>query len=325
MAHTGCWFLQDHLEFSIDSDIRVCCFRYRNSDGETRGNVPLVKITGNRFPAEEIRAARAQILSEIAAGTHLDCMQCPLLETADWVERGYLADKVTMNPWTHCNLKCVYCFTLLPEYTNKKVAYDITAVIADMLRGKHLDPSGYITWGGGDISALPEFDGISQLFQDYGVRQDFKTSAFKFLPGVADALKRKLGVVEVSLDAGTKKTYASYKGRDAFERVVSNIRRYRECGPVRLKYIADCTNVSDQDIDGFCSIASSINPEIVTVTAEWNSAYSKKYEDDAITQIAKLLHSLWSTGVPCSPSRGADGRNLLWGIWPRVQERLANL
>lgn len=321
----SCWWLHDHLEFGHDNVMHVCCHTFVDSKGKDCGRVGLVRIEEDRFPAEQIREARRSIHEEIRRGSHPDCMGCVYLKGAEWPERKYIADKLTMNPWTHCNLKCVYCFTLLPVHTNKKVSYDLVAVITDMLAGRHFDPKGLVTWGGGDISALPEFNEISELFQNYGATQDFKTSAFKYLKGVADALRRNVGKVEVSIDAGTRETYAAYKGRDAFDRVVENVLRYRECGDVQLKYIADRSNVTDADVDGFVGLVERVRPTLVTITAEMSAAYSKLYDDAAIARVANLVRSVRKIGTRVAPLGDQDGAILFPHIWPQVSKHATEI
>ena len=119
LTYQSCFWLHDHIEFGHTNDLHVCCYTFVDTAGCSRGAVKLVKIDGDTFPADEIKAARRRIHEEIARDAQDDCRECRYLETRDWPEKPYLADVVTMNLWTHCNLKCVYCFTLLPEYTNK--------------------------------------------------------------------------------------------------------------------------------------------------------------------------------------------------------------
>jgi hypothetical protein len=320
--YSSCWWLHDHLEFGLRGDLRSCCYQYVNSSGKANGNVAVCRIEGNRFPADKIIAQRQKIHEEIAAGTHEACCECPILGLQEWSPREYLVKYVTMNVWTHCNLACEYCFILRPEFHNRRVDYDVTAVIADMLSGRHLDPSGSITWGGGDISALPEFNDLSRLLLDYNVFQNFKTSAFKLLPGVCATLDKQRGSVEVSVDAGTAGTYARFKGKDAFDRVVTNIIRYREHGPIVLKYIADPCNLGDEDIVGFLSLVRRVDPQCVIVTPEWSASWSRKYSEAMIAQIAKLVGSLRQTGVPVQPADASEGMRLFPKIWPDVERQL---
>lgn len=305
-TYSSCWWLHDHLELGPNGEVHSCCYQYSLAPGDNRGSVELCRITGDRFPAGEIAAARTRVHREIVAGAHHDCNHCPILTTQAWEPRKYLTRSLTMNVWTHCNLKCRYCFIMAPGFTHGRVKYDLVAVIADMLAGEHLDPTGTVAWGGGDISALPEFNTLAGMFLDYGVYQNIKTSGFKFLRGVADVIAKKRGAVEVSLDAGTRETYASFKGRDAFDTVVENLGRYRERGAITLKYIAAKVNLSNRDIYGFLRLVEKLKPESVMVTPEYGDSWTGQYDAHLIRQIAKLIHLLKGTGIPVEPQSPED-------------------
>lgn len=319
--YASCWWLHDHLELGPAGEVHACTYYY-NSKGKPHGGTYLCQIDGNRFPAEEIRAARARVHDEIAGGTHSECSECPILKTSGWRDRKYLTRGLTMNVWTHCNLKCRYCFTTAPGFKYSKVKYPVVDVIADMLQGQHLDPAGTVTWGGGDISALAEFNELSRLFLDYGVRQEFKTSGYKFLQGVASTLEKKKGLLEVSVDAGTRQTYADYKGADVFDRVVENIYKYREHGALKLKYIACGKNLSDADIFGFVELAQRAKPVHVTITPEYGESWSRQYDTPTIKQLAKLVRSLSDAGLKTLPDNPVDGKRIFPDFWPELQAEL---
>lgn len=320
--YASCWWLHDHLELGPAGEVHSCCYQYANSKNEIRGSVELCRITGNTFPASDIAAARARVHAEIANNTHLDCCECPTLKTTSWRERKYLTRGLTMNVWSHCNLKCRYCFTTAPGFKYSKVNYPLVEVIGDMLAGRHIDPNGSVGWGGGDISALAEFNELSLMFLDYGLKQDFKTSAYKYLRGVSATLEKRKGTVEVSVDAGTRQTYADYKGADVFDRVVENIYKYRDHGEIKLKYIACGRNLSDADIDGFVDIAKRSRPTHVTVTPEYGESWSKQYDAPTIKQLAKLVRSLSDAGVKTLPDNPIDGKRIFPDFWPALQAEL---
>jgi sulfatase maturation enzyme AslB (radical SAM superfamily) len=324
-SYASCWWLHDHLEFGPAGEVHACCYQYSNAKGEVHGGseFELCRITGNTFPAAEIAAARQRVHETLATGYHGDCSECPELKTKNWRTPKYLTRSLTMNVWTHCNLKCRYCFTTVPGFKYSKVKYPLVEVIADMLAGEHLDPNGTVTWGGGDISALVEFNDLSRMFLAYGVKQDFKTSAYKFLPGVAETIAKDKGAVEVSVDAGTRETYASYKGEDVYDRVVENIGRYRESGPIKLKYIAAACNISDADIDGFVDLAKRTKPISVMVTPEYGESWAKEYDHKAIRQIAKLINKLMASGHDMVPSNAVDGRRIFPDFWEALAPLLS--
>lgn len=325
--YKSCWSLQNHLELGLGNDVHgfgnkvhACCQCFRDSKNVERGMVPVTEITQDRFPVQAIRDGRARLHAAIAADTQDDCRECVHLAAGDWPPPQYLAFGLTLNFWSHCNLACNYCYTTAPGFRASKVTYSIPAVIRDMLEGGHLNPEGQVTWGGGDISALPEFNETSLMFIDYGVAQDFKTSGYKFLIGVARAITEGKGVVEVSVDAGTRETYASYKGKDVWDTVVANILKYREHGPVKLKYIADFCNVGDADIAGFLNLITAVKPSLITVTPEYNSAWQDKFDPQTINGMAKLLHLVRQSGLPVHPLDDVEGNLLFPHMWMRIKE-----
>jgi len=331
-SYASCWWLQDHIEFSYDGTIHACCYGYpkRRPDSSGRGwdevgHIYLCDVKDNKFPHEEIRKNKHLLHAMIARNDAEAevCLECPVLKTQAWPETNYLVSKISLNTWLHCNLKCQYCFVAQPNFKPRRIAYDLHAVIEDMLTGGHLDPNGQVTWGGGDISALPEFNRVSKLFIGYGVFQNFKTSGFKFLRGVAGALQQNLGLVEVSVDAGTAETYARVKGKDAFDRVVSNLVEYSRYGKIQLKYIVMKDNLEDKDIDGFLNLARMINVGSAMVTPEWGQCHDGAFDDGQLGRIARLIDSLKAFVPEVSPSTGDDGERLFPGIWRRLEGHLA--
>jgi len=159
----------------------------------------------------------------------------------------------------------------------------------------------------------------------YGLHQDFKTSAFKFLPGVAEAIAEGHGAVEVSVDAGTRETYAKVKGVDALERVVANIGRYRERGPVNLKFIGTTENLADKDVEGFVAIATQTQPSVVTVTPEWSSSWKGEYGNNLTRQIAKLIYMLSERGLNVVPSTQAARKQHFPNFWKELESALESM
>ena len=75
-------------------------------------------------------------------------------------------------------------------------------------------------------------------------------------------ISRKDGsFLNVSVDAGTRETYREVKGLDAYDRVLSHIRRYAQEGAViEIKYILMPENCDRENIDGFLAFCKEISP-----------------------------------------------------------------
>lgn len=300
-AYGSCQWLQGHIEFSHDGALYACHgYAKRNGgpgyDWEEIPPVQMSVITNDRFPDREISKRRLHLHSVIArdeADADADiCIACPQMKAQEWPETSFLVSEVAINTWTHCNLKCTYCGTKRSDFKPDKAPYDLAAVVGDMLGGRHLDPAGCVTWVGGDISVLPEFDLVSELFLAYGVFQVFKTSGYNLRRGVVRAVEKRLGIVEASLDAGARETYRRVKGRDAFERVVANLREYSIFGPIELKYVAMIDNFGDADIEGFLELTRKLNVSKVIITPDWTDSEANSYGDDFKRSLTKLIGSL---------------------------------
>lgn len=340
-SYASCWWLQDHLEFSYDNTVHACCYGYPRrksgptsdrtgaaNDWEEVGHIYLCHVKDNKFPYEVIRQKRQELHAMIAKkSSEADvCLECPVLSIQEWSERQYLVKNITLNTWLHCNLKCEYCFVAHPDFKPSTISYDLHAVMTDMLRGGHFDPKGDVTWGGGDISAYPEFNHVSQLFIAHGIHQNFKTSGFKFLRGVAEALEKKLGLVEVSVDAGTPETYARIKGKDVYNQVVSNLIEYSKSGDVQLKYIVTKDNVGKRDVDGFLDLVRLLKSKNVVFTPEWTQCHNGAYNDEQLASIAKLIDSTRELAINVRPVNHSDG-DLLFpsGMWSRLKPFLTSI
>lgn len=326
-AYASCWWLQDHVEFSWSGTVHACCYGYPKYSSDSTswvevGHVQVATVKDDKFPSEEIRQGRTR-LHELVAANHpagAVCGECPAVETKIWPQKKFLVDKTTLNTWSACNLKCHYCFVAHPDFKPSRVTYDLYAVMEDMLSGGHMDPDGSLTWGGGDISALPDFNKVSALFTEWGVRQAYKTSAYKYLRGVALALDKKLGLVEVSVDAGTAETYAKIKGKDAFSRVVENLHQYRQHGDIQLKFIAEKDNLNQRDITGFVDLACALNIQSVVVTPEWTQCRNKELSTPQFCeQIADLILRLRQVVPHVTPSTPQGGEQLFAGMWDEIE------
>jgi hypothetical protein len=126
----------------------------------------------------------------------------------------------------------------------------------------------------------------------------------------------------VSLDAGTRETFAKIKGLDLFDKVCDNLVRYSSKGPVRLKYIIlPGLNDNEADIDGFVALCVRLKATAVDVTRELSDM--AQFGGHTIGMIARMLDGLQVSGIKASAMDTAyagapdDVR--------RIEEKLAEL
>lgn len=210
----------------------------------------------------EIRAAN-QTLERYS-----DCEGCPHLELADWARDGGQLDWIGITNYVYCNVDCTYCWLTFADYSPMKdtknrpaQAYSARDVI-DQLFAKDLIVRGVIVdWGGGGEPTLSkEFDGIFDLFAAHGALQWLHTNAVKVPANLErwDITEDTMRIL-CSLDSATSPTYLRVKQRDRFDRVVSNLKRYRAAGArIVLKYLVIEDNADITEAQKFIDLACEI-------------------------------------------------------------------
>ena len=123
----------------------------------------------------------------------------------------------------------------------------------------------YLLYTCGEITVSPYRNEIL----DYWISRNFQgmifTNGFIYNEKIACLLEQGLINLNVSLDAGTKETFAKVKGVDCFSRVIDNLEKYAQTGGiVELKYILlHGVNTNEVDIDNFLKIAKKLNALVV--------------------------------------------------------------
>lgn len=322
--YPSCWWIEDHVELSAADSMHYCCYNYRGEDGTNKGHVKIADLSGATFPLEALGADRQRIRQAIREGRETVCLKCPHLTTKAWPARRYPLRTMTINSWTECNLRCEYCFTLKIE-KHHKVAYDLFGIMFDILRRGLLDPAGMVVWGGGDVSALHDFEAVSRMLSHYGVAQQIKTSGIKYSQATEAVLRSGRGFVEISLDSGTRETFQAVKGRDVFDTVVANIRKYAKVGSLALKYIILEKNHGRADLEGFLALCRETGVPNVTVTPEWDDLFDNHVSDETLRQAAWLIHALKQQGIKVNPGTESETRELFHSAADRVLSELESL
>ena len=159
---------------------------------------------------------------------NVNCVGCPFLKEDTWADNGKYIDHLYISHWTHCNSKCIYCFSSQhPENFGNWKKYYTLPIIKDLNEKGYLRPDCYISFGGGEPTILDEFEDIMNYLLDnyfYGIR--VHTSGILYSPAIARSIRETRGYVVVSVDSGTKETYEKIKQVPCFDKVRDNIRRY---------------------------------------------------------------------------------------------------
>ncbi|GHV19218.1 hypothetical protein FACS18949_12520 [Clostridia bacterium] len=182
------------------------------------------------------------------------CKHCPVLRECGEIEVVKLPLRVVGISCTRgCPANCIYCPRL--EENGKYVsAYDYSVTIKDMVARGIIGDSTRVVWGGGEPVLNEHFPEICEYLADRNISQLILTSGTVYSQPVYNALKQNnITLVNISVDAGTKETYAKVKGINAFDKTWETIKKYTEAnaGLVEIKYIVIPENCSDEEFFAF--------------------------------------------------------------------------
>jgi MoaA/NifB/PqqE/SkfB family radical SAM enzyme len=160
---------------------------------------------------------------------------------------------------------------------NKDEHADSAVYIYDYLvflcKNNMINKDAAILWTGGEPTLVPWLeDGVRLLAAFLDRPQDILTNAVVYSDVLAQCLSEGMVKLMVSLDSGTRDTYALVKGKDCFDTVAENLKRYGKNASdgILMKYIfVPGKNVSKDEFDAFYELCREIETEHITVTFDY--------------------------------------------------------
>ncbi|MFZ2066898.1 MAG: radical SAM protein [Xanthobacteraceae bacterium] len=215
------------MVFNPGRVITACCMN------PATGLVPeLVPFNGPDFSVDAMLRAREQMINRHKAGDIAkECQRCPRLTEGEWsaAEMGtYAIDDVTVAPFSSCNIRCNYCYTVTnPDQTSPlSKAPRVLPVFEELIKRKLLAPHATVRFSGGEPTLSPEFEPLLTLLNDYGVRSIVYTNATKRSAAIIDALKRDRVELILGIDAATVGVYKAIKKMNYNEKVWKVVAEY---------------------------------------------------------------------------------------------------
>jgi pyruvate-formate lyase-activating enzyme len=275
---TTCLQAEHHLRF--------CC--------ET-GEFPFIPNNGD-CPSmiNEISLLREKIITNLRNGNSTVCDGCPKLnEGYHFAKKRIRLFKIAGNG--RCNFKCQYCLPgKIGPVTFEGDRIDCVEFANILLETL---PNLAIEIAPGEILIHPKRKSIYKLVEERSTK--ILTNASLYDTGLAELLAGGFATLLVSLDAGTRKTFAAVKGADSFEKVRDNLRGYRavcDYPNMVLKYIfMPGQNDNLEDVHGFAEVCEELNP--VSVVIAYNLFASETLECETVQAIKTLYTRLDNSGI----------------------------
>jgi pyruvate-formate lyase-activating enzyme len=264
------------------------------------GEFPLIPLVeGQTLPdkgdypsiVNEMSLLRKKIITNLRNGNSTICDGCQRLnEGYHFVKKRIRALNISVHE--RCNFKCQYCLQRKVDFGDSRLDYvEFASTLLESLPDLPLDIAP------GEIVIHPKRQSIYKLAEDRSAK--IYTNASLYDTGLAELLAGGFATLVVSLDAGTRKTFAAVKGVDFFERVRDNLRGYRaacDCPNMVLKYIfMPGQNDNPDDVHGFAEVCEELTP--VSVDISYNMHASKTLEPETIQAMKTLYTRLDVSGI----------------------------
>ncbi len=236
------------------------------------------------------------------------CCHCHEVRKGYFTREHFLIDymQISSNSDSVCNFKCPYCCEAMPGYVPK---YDdgitdniINAIksLAQADKSIELDDRVHFCVASGEPAMYSALEKIASYVPN--AYYQILTNASIYSNVIQNLISRG-GEIVMSLDAGTPETFAKIKGVDCWNRVLDNLRKYRQFGSIVPKFIIQPgMNDNEKDIDGFVDFCKSISPLRIEVVRDWmveGFDYDAfHYEEKTKYAIAGLIKQLEDAKLP---------------------------
>ena len=264
------------LEKSVvlcNTGIVPCCFE--------PGKNPMEAVRWNlNNPKETIQnyiLKRDEIIHKLSIGERTSCDGCSALRKDYWRDEKKIRS-INIGLSFPCQLSCCYCTWMCNAKNLTKdnklcvdnaEQVDIPRIIEEMEKEGVISSDTLIGIASGEITIAKNREKILNACRKYPMM--ILSNGIIYSSEVAAILSSDIrSRLNVSIDAGTRETYAKVKGLDAFESVKETLYKYHRAGvKIELKYIILNQNNNEQDLDGFIEIAKEIEPEKIIVSFDF--------------------------------------------------------
>ena len=289
----SCSSLQKALIYDRGGLLRFCW----------RDQCPQIEPDDN-LNTKDLLILRNNLIALIKSGKTLEgepCQGCPQIRE-EYYPKDTLSWSINYFCTSVCNYRCTYCTVAnnpVAESNNGK--HTLGEVIRAFEKGGLLsDEYGVILSTAGEPLIHQKRSEFYEAFD--GAELVINTNGSIYDLDLLKLMNRKRVLLMISIDAGTRETYAQVKGIDAYERVRKNLKRYSQAsiGLVALKYLfIPGVNDNEENVDGFVEFFIETGATFAVVSIDYYGV--DKITESTREMIKRLKAKLSKKNVLCVP------------------------
>ncbi|MDR3349497.1 MAG: radical SAM protein [Acidaminococcales bacterium] len=195
------------------------------------------------------------------------CDKCPNLVDGIFLQNPKI-DRIGINSYldkTVCNFRCVYCGVEEAFHKTKdglETPLELTRKIHKAV--ENANPAIALSLSAGEITVSSWCDEVLEFIKEKHWATRLLTNGYIYKEKITELMQEGIiTTVCVSLDAGTKQTFAKVKAVDGWYKVIGNLEKYAVVhGALQLKYIMlRGINDNKEDILGFIGLCARLNTD----------------------------------------------------------------
>jgi len=251
----GCSMMGKHIGFTHNSWHFCCDIDNRQSISRT-----------DSLATDVIRYRKYvdNVINDLRQGRPTPCDNCNALREGIWDKTPKLW-RVGVTPYfaqTSCNFKCVYCFAkgkMTKETDKTETPLDLLKGLYEIVKHENL----VVGLAAGETTVNPWGDELLEFLLQNRWHTEIATNASVYNDKISTMLQNGIAEVLISLDAGTRETFAKIKGVDCWDMVMENTKKYAQAGgKIKLKYlVSEGINDNETDMDGFINLCHNLNAD----------------------------------------------------------------
>jgi pyruvate-formate lyase-activating enzyme len=285
----SCPVVEAGCMIGANNEILACC------GATTSPRANYLNEDSNEKIMERVMALRNSVIADISTNNDPEsCQVCNLIKARNYSDTFKIRTLV-LAPWGGCQFRCCYCNYKPGSRVIEKKQIKKMLDFLEYLESKGcLDETELITVTGGEITVNPFRDKFFEKISKYYCV--FFSNAELYSETIAESLSRGRCSLTISVDAGTRQTFAAVRGRDCFSKVRENILKYANYSNgenLQLKYIIiPGSNDTSEEAVGFAQLAIEANAMVILSRDCHNT-------DDFDKNIASALNTISAIKTKC--------------------------